>query len=63
MICSFMAIVSIEEYRKMLNDNVSTDEQIMRRVEYIESLCRNIIRQELQKHADARGVKKDPPES
>jgi hypothetical protein len=47
-------IVSIEEYRKTLNDYESTEEQITRRVEYIESFCRNVIKSELNEY-----VKKD----
>lgn len=43
-------MVTISEYRKMLKDYTSTDEQIKKRLEYIESLCRNVIRQELQNY-------------
>ncbi len=44
-------MVTIDEYRKILSDYKSTDKQIKKRVEYIESLCRNIIKQELQNYA------------
>lgn len=40
--------LTIEEYRKMLNDQASTDEQIKARLLYLEALCRNIIQGELQ---------------
>ena len=43
-------MVSIEEYRKLLNDYVSTDEQIKKRLEYLEAFCRSMIKQELQKY-------------
>lgn len=41
-------VVSIEEYRKMLGDYVSTDKQIFDRLWYLEGLCRTIIREELK---------------
>jgi hypothetical protein len=42
-------IVTIEEYRKILKDYRSTDEEIKKRLEYLETFCRNIIKQELEK--------------
>ena len=44
-------MVTIDEYRQILKDYKSTDEQIKKRLEYIEALCRNVIRQEIQNHA------------
>ena len=44
-------MVSIEEYRKILNDKTSSDELVKRRIEYLEAFCRNIIQLELQKYA------------
>ena len=41
-------IISVEEYREILADHASSDEQIIKRIEYLESFCRNIIRLELQ---------------
>lgn len=41
--------VSVEEYRTLLGDESSTDEQIERRLRYIEALCRNVITLELEK--------------
>lgn len=41
--------ISTEEYRKLLGDYSSTDEQIIKRIEYIEGLYRNVIREELRK--------------
>jgi len=43
-------VLTIEEYRAILKDHKSTDEQIKKRIEYIEVLCRGIIRQELEHH-------------
>lgn len=40
-------VVSVAEYRKLLNDNISTDEQIRVRIEYLEALCRNVARAEI----------------
>lgn len=42
------SLVSIPEYRKRLNDYKTPDEIVQKRLEYIEALCRNVIRQELE---------------
>ena len=47
-------MVTIEEYRKMLNDRTSLDEQIKARLDYLEGFCRNIIRAELQAYVDTK---------
>lgn len=41
--------VSIETYRKILNDYETPDQKVQERLDYIESLCRNVIRMELDK--------------
>ena len=41
-------ILSIAEYRQLLDDHESSDERIKERLEYIESLCRAVIRAELR---------------
>ena len=41
--------VTIMDYRKIMNDEVSTDEQIEKRIEYLDTFCRNIIKEELSK--------------
>ena len=41
--------MSVEEYRYMLNDHISTDELIEKRIQFMESLFRNVIRVELEK--------------
>ncbi len=41
-------MVSIQEYRQMLNDYTSTDEQIQKRLQFLEAFCRNIAHLELQ---------------
>lgn len=43
-------IISIEEYRRLMGDHDSTDEQIVQRVRYMEGLCRAVIQAELQNH-------------
>ncbi len=47
-------VVSIAEYRKMLKDNKSTDEQILDRLRYLEALCRNVIRDELENYVNTK---------
>jgi hypothetical protein len=49
---NFDAVLSVDEYRKILNDNASSSEQIKKRILYLEAFCRNIIRLELEKNAD-----------
>lgn len=43
-------MITILEYRKILKDDVSSDEQIQKRLDYLEALCRNVIEIELEKH-------------
>lgn len=47
-------IVGISEYRKILADNISTDEQITKRLQYIEALCRNIIRSGIKIYVEGK---------
>lgn len=42
-----LPVISVREYRNIMNDRISSDVQILRRLQYLESLCRNIIKQEL----------------
>ncbi|OGN29068.1 MAG: hypothetical protein A3A33_00220 [Candidatus Yanofskybacteria bacterium RIFCSPLOWO2_01_FULL_49_25] len=41
----------IEEYRRILNDQVSSGEFIEKRLQYLEAFCRNVIKLELGKYA------------
>jgi len=43
-------MLSIKEYREILNDEESTDEQIKKRTEYLEALCRNVIKIEIENY-------------
>ena len=45
-------VVTIVEYRKFLDDYKTSDEVILKRLEYIETLCRNVIRQELYEYKE-----------
>ena len=42
--------MEIKEYRKILKDDVSSDEQIQERLCYLEAFCSNIIEIELEKY-------------
>jgi hypothetical protein len=42
-------MVSIEEYRKIMNDQTSSEEQIKKRLGYLEAFCRNVIKGEIEK--------------
>jgi len=44
------SIIPVERYRRLLGDRISSDEKIMQRLQYLEALCRRIIRAELKKH-------------
>lgn len=49
--------ISIAEYRKIMSDETSTDEQILKRLNYLEALCRNVTRQELDEfHKNSQKV-------
>lgn len=52
--------ISKEEYRKLLNDYKSSDEQIEKRLQYLGSFCRNIIRAELQQYVEKNRKKIEP---
>jgi hypothetical protein len=52
------AIMSVEEYRKDNGDYISTDEKITERIAFMEALCRNVIRIELEKVREAYRVGK-----
>lgn len=43
-------MLSVQEYREILKDSVSSDEQIKKRLEYLEAFCRNIIKDDLEKY-------------
>ncbi len=45
---AIVASVSIEEYRKITNDYKTSDEKVLQKLFYLEALCKNIIRNELE---------------
>lgn len=47
-----LSSISIEEYRKLMLDQTSSDVQILQRLQYIEAICRNVIREELRKFSE-----------
>ena len=46
-------VITTDEYRKLLDDHTSTDEQIAKRLEYLEAFCRNVIKLELEQYVGA----------
>ena len=50
-------IVTTEEYRKILDDQISSEEQIQKRLNYLEAFCRNVIRFELEKYVKSETTK------
>ena len=47
-------MISIQDYRTILDDQVSTDEQICRRLEFLEAFCRNLISRELENYVKSQ---------
>ena len=47
-------MLSIKEYRKILNDYSTPDEKIEKRIQYLENLSRNIIRDEIKNHVEGK---------
>jgi len=44
--------MTVGEYRKITGDTDSTDERIQQRIDFIRSLCSNVIREELRKYKE-----------
>ena len=42
--------MTVIEYRDITGDTDSTDERVQQRIDFIHSLCSNVIREELGKH-------------
>lgn len=42
--------MTISEYRKIMGDTKATDERVQQRIDFIQSLCRNVIQEELVIH-------------
>ena len=45
-------MVSVQRYREVLGDYISSDERIVQRLQYLEALCRNVIRLELETYVE-----------
>ena len=45
-------LVSVVEYREQLNDTKSSNEEIIARLEYLETLCRHSIQTELKNYVE-----------
>lgn len=48
--------MTVQEYRKIMNDDISTDERVQERINYLEALCRNIIKNELGNYRKASRI-------
>lgn len=42
--------VSVEDHREITKDYTTSDVLILKRIQFIKTLCQNIIRQELDKY-------------
>ena len=52
------AIISIEEYRKIVSDRKTVDKAVAERLKYLEALCRNIIKSEITNYNE-KEIKKE----
>jgi len=43
-------VITVEEYREILNDQASSEDLIKKRLQYLESFCRNVIKLELENY-------------
>gem|GEM_PF-2114187 len=43
-------MITVEEYRSILNDNKSSEEVIQKRIEYITAICKNIAKDEISNY-------------
>lgn len=46
------SLVSVQEYRKILNDEISSESQILERLNYLEALCRNVAKSEIETYVN-----------
>lgn len=49
-------LLTVERYRQLTGDGVSTEEQVVRRLQYLDSLCRNIIKVEIQNYEQSQKI-------
>lgn len=42
-------MIDVQKYRELMSDHETTDEKIQERLDYLEALCQNVIRIELEK--------------
>lgn len=47
-----LPVVAVKDYRRLMHDQTSSDVQILKRLQYIEAICRNVIREELRKFSE-----------
>lgn len=45
-------VMSVEEYRKLLKDFKTPEKLIKERIQYLEKLCRHVIREDLDNYAN-----------
>ena len=50
--------MKIEEYRKIMNDDMTSDEKVQMRIDFIEALCRNMIRLKLDSNKKIKPLQK-----
>ena len=41
---------TVEEYRELTGDNISSSAKIQEKIDYLYGFCRNVIKNELKKH-------------
>jgi len=46
--------MTVTEYREITGDTESTDEKVQHRIDFLRSLCSNVIREELKKYQQGK---------
>lgn len=55
-------MISVAEYRKILQDEKTSDGEIKKKIQYLETFCRNIIKVEINEYVK-KGSKHIPIQS
>lgn len=50
--------ILISEYRKLTKDQISSDDKILKRLQFLEAFCRNVTKLELKNYLDKYERKK-----
>ncbi len=49
-------LLTIERYRKLTGDVLSSEDKVIQRLQFLDSLCRNFIKDEIQKYEQSQKI-------